>query len=252
MNDAINWLQDMHCHLDLMDDFENQIKTREQACIRTLSMTTTPRAWSKNKSLMRGCRYVRPALGLHPEVVAQGEGLGPWEKVFEEADYIGEVGIDGRRHNRRAIDRQKEVFEFVLKSSFLKDKRIISIHSSGAVRIVLDLIEIYKGSSKTKPILHWFSGRSNELRQAVDLGCYFSVNYSMLRTKQWMSLGREIPLEKLLIETDAPFIKVPKCSGDKDLIYQTANLLAEYLGVELVNLGRTLNQNFERLFLGRA
>jgi hypothetical protein len=84
---------DFHCHLDLYPDFETAIAKAEAARIYTLTVTTTPKAWPRNHVLTRGTRYVRAALGLHPQLVAERAGeLALWEHHLPEARYVGEVG----------------------------------------------------------------------------------------------------------------------------------------------------------------
>ena len=84
---------DFHCHLDLYPDFETAIAKAEAARIYTLTVTTTPKAWPRNHELTRGTRYVRAALGLHPQLVAERAAeLALWEHHLPEARYVGEVG----------------------------------------------------------------------------------------------------------------------------------------------------------------
>ena len=59
---------DFHCHLDLYPDLQAAIAKAEAARIYTLTVTTTPKAWPRNHELTRGKRYVRAALGLHPQL----------------------------------------------------------------------------------------------------------------------------------------------------------------------------------------
>ena len=62
---------DFHCHLDLYPDFEAAIAKAEAARIYTLTVTTTPKAWPRNYELTRHTRFVRAALGLHPQLIAE-------------------------------------------------------------------------------------------------------------------------------------------------------------------------------------
>ena len=62
---------DFHCHLDLYPDHAAAIAQAEAAGIYTLTVTTTPKAWPRNRELTEGTRYVHAALGLHPQLVAE-------------------------------------------------------------------------------------------------------------------------------------------------------------------------------------
>lgn len=133
------------------------------------------------------------ALGTHPGVA---DALGEFdEATFRRAvDYfavVGEVGLD-RRGDR---DRQHEVFETVLR--VCRDQPVLlSIHSTGRVRQVLDLLteNPHRGA-----VLHWFTGSEKELAEAVALGCWFSVNAAMSP-----DLVRAIPVDRVITETDFP------------------------------------------------
>jgi Tat protein secretion system quality control protein TatD with DNase activity len=86
--------------------------------------------------------------------------------------------------------------------------RVISIHAVRSAGTVLDVLESH-GLLTPRPdspviTFHWFSGTSDELVRASDAGCYFSVNERMLATKRGREYARQIPLDCLLLETDAP------------------------------------------------
>jgi TatD DNase family protein len=242
-------LQDLHCHLDLYPDLEEQIQSRERNGVRTLTVTTTPKAWPRNKQLTQGLQFVRAALGLHPELVAGAPGeLDIWEKYLHEAEYIGEVGLDGRRDNKRSLPKQIEVFTHILKCCDRFKKRILSIHSAGAVKDVLELLESNIHHSEAHVILHWFTGTKSEAERAVQNGYYFSVNQRMLTAKKWKELECVIPLQRLLVETDAPFINKKYVGQEELLIKDSMALIADSFSMDSKGLGKILNRNFSRLF----
>ena len=71
---------DFHCHLDLYPDHEAAIARAEAAGVYTLTVTTTPKAWPRNFQLTRDTRFVRAALGLHPQLAAERAAELPlWE-----------------------------------------------------------------------------------------------------------------------------------------------------------------------------
>src|ERR1700722_19171221 len=86
---------DLHCHLDLFPDFASVVEEVERAKVYTLTVTTTPRAWPRNRELTQNKRYVRAALGLHPQLVKDhANDIHLWEQYLVEARYAGEVGMD--------------------------------------------------------------------------------------------------------------------------------------------------------------
>ena len=81
----------------------------------------------------------------------------------------------------------------------------MSIHSRGAETRVLDILEAHPGAGT--PVLHWFSGNRAELQRAITLGCWFSVGPAMLAGAKGRDHLSEMPLNRVLPETDGPFAK---------------------------------------------
>ena len=147
-------------------------------------------------------KYIRFALGFHPELVHQYKSQIPlmWE-LLSEARYIGEVGLDFANLTHK--NEQLAFFSELIERCRYDNSKIITIHSRRAVRQVLDIIG---DRFRFKPVLHWFTGSKEELLNAVERGFYFSVNKSMMNTKKFQSILPLLPKERLLFETDSPFI----------------------------------------------
>jgi TatD DNase family protein len=202
-------LVDFHCHLDLYPDPAAAVTEAAAARVYTLTVTTTPRAWPRNRSLTQGTACVRAALGLHPQLVADhAKEIVLWEEYLPEARYIGEVGLDAGPRYFRSLDLQKQVFERILILCAKAGGRVLSVHSVRSTKAVLDLIEAHFPSSRGRVVLHWFTGSKSEVARAVDLGCYFSVNAAMLTSERGRSVVAAIPADRLLTETDGPFTVV--------------------------------------------
>ena len=199
-------LVDFHCHLDLYPDFEALVAESERLGIFTLAVTTTPKAFARNNMLASSTKYVRAALGLHPQLVAERwREIDLWERLIGETRYIGEVGLDAGHRYYSSLDRQTDVFRHILRSCAREGGKVLSIHSVRAATKVLDLIEEEVPEGRAKFVLHWFTGSTAEARRATDLGCYFSINSQMLSHDRGRSLVASIPIERILTETDGPF-----------------------------------------------
>lgn len=247
---------DFHCHLDLYPDPAAVIAETDAAGVYTLTVTTTPRAWTQNVALTSRSTRIRAALGLHPQLVAKhSHELGLWEKYLPETRYVGEVGIDAGPRFYRSLDAQKHVFELILRQCALVGGRILTVHSVRAASTVLDMVEAHLATSQGKVVLHWFGGSKSETQRAVELGCYFSVNAAMLDNERGRALVSEIPDNRLLTETDGPFTRVggrPSCPKDiPAVIEQMATLRSTspsvMAGIVISNL-RTLCQAVEDRF----
>lgn len=200
---------DFHCHLDLYPDFEAAVAKAEAARIYTLTVTTTPMAWPRNHALTVGTRYVRAALGLHPQLVAERAGeLALWERYLPETRYVGEVGLDAGPRFYKSLDVQKQVFRAVLERCAGASGKILTVHSVRSVPIVLEMIERHLPQDRGVVVLHWFTGTMAEARRAAAIGCYFSINTEMMRSARGRALVSELPTDRLLTETDGPFTQI--------------------------------------------
>lgn len=197
---------DFHCHLDLYPDFEAAVARAEAARIYTLTVTTTPKAWSRNHALTKDARYVRAALGLHPQLVAErASELSLWERLLPETRYVGEVGLDAGPRYYKSFEGQKHVFQTVLERCAEAGGKILTVHSVRSAPVVLDMIETHLPRQRGTVVLHWFTGSRQDARRAADMGCYFSVNTEMTRTEKGRALVADLPFDRILTETDGPF-----------------------------------------------
>lgn len=193
-------LFDTHFHLDLQEDRAAAIRGIEEKQIYTIAVTNLPDLYRK-ESVEIASKYIRFALGFHPELVDQYKKQVPlmWE-LLPEVRYVGEVGLD---LVDKSSEKEQEVFfsELVERCRYDSNK-IFTIHSRRAVDKVL---EILGDNYRFKAILHWFSGSRTELEKAIERGCYFSINGAMMKSRRFLDMLPLIPSSRLLIETDSPF-----------------------------------------------
>lgn len=222
-----NGLVDFHCHLDLYPDYHKAIQESEAARVFTLTVTTTPKAWPRNYELTQATRYIRAALGLHPQLVMERAAELPvWETHLSETRYVGEVGLDAGPRFYTSLALQKQVFERVLRCCAKSGHKVLTVHSTRAAKAVLDHIELYLPPPQGRVVLHWFTGTKSEATRAIDLGCYFSINAAMLENPRHSSMVACLPLDRLLTETDGPFTK----TGDRPSKPSDVGIAVEALG----------------------
>jgi TatD DNase family protein len=217
---------DFHCHLDLYPDFPANIQECERAGIATLAVTTTPKAYLRNEEMTRSTKHVRAALGMHPQLVAQrADELTLFEELLPRTRYVGEVGLDAGRQHYGSFKQQTAVFTAILQLCARAGGKILSVHSIRSAGQVLNLIEEHLPAERGTVVLHWFSGSASELRRAIELGCYFSVNAGMLKTAAVQSIISVIPLNRLLTETDGPFVQIDgRAARPEDTVSLTGTL----------------------------
>ncbi len=212
-------LVDTHCHLDLYPDPAALLRTIEEAGVYTVAVTNAPSVFPHTKRLTERARYVRPAIGLHPELVKThaGERSLFWQHL-SETRYVGEVGLDHVTTDSGERSLQREVFAEVLERCAAAGDKVLTVHSRRAASTVIDMV------GKEFPgvvILHWFSGSVREASRAAANGLYFSLNPAMVRSKSGQALIESMDPSRVLTETDGPFVtleKAPATPPDVSLV----------------------------------
>lgn len=239
---------DFHCHLDLYPDFEAAIAKAEAARIYTLTVTTTPKAWPRNHELTRDTRYVRAALGLHPQLAAErADELMLWERYLPETRYVGEVGLDAGPRFYKSLDAQKQVFRTVLERCAEAGGKILTVHSVRSVPMVLDMIERHFPRNRGVVVLHWFTGSQTEARRAAALGCYFSINAEMTHSDRGRALVAELPMDRLLTETDGPFTQIDGRPTEPTDTRMAIDAIARLRNLATDAIDKAVRTNLQRL-----
>jgi TatD DNase family protein len=197
---------DFHCHLDLYPDALKLLPIVAERNLFTLVVTTSPRAWQATSRVFAGYDNIKVALGLHPEIVGKkASERSLLVSCISQTKFVGEIGLDGSSIYQETMPLQEAIFIEALEECERCGGKVLSIHSRNAASRVLDLLEKY--SQKSTPVLHWFSGTNQDARRAVALGYWFSVGPAMLRGKKGRAILQELPMDKILPETDGPFAK---------------------------------------------
>ena len=241
-------LVDFHCHLDLYRDHAHVVAECDRRRIFTLAVTTTPRAWPRNQELAGPTKYVRAALGLHPQLVKEhAHELALWREHLPAARYVGEVGLDAGPAHYGSFAKQKEVFDAILRECAGRGGKILTIHSVRAAGTVLDMIEDLLPAARGTTVLHWFTGSQSEAVRAVCLGSYFSINLAMLNNDRHRAMVASLPLDRLLTETDGPFGKVDGRDARPHDVAITIDALAQLRSMKLPELADIVAGNLKRL-----
>jgi TatD DNase family protein len=151
--------------------------------------------------------FVYPALGWHPWYIKESEievSLDFIEANIDRAVAVGEVGLDYHKKVRSVADKelQKRVFRELLRIA--KDhKKPALIHSRYAWRDALDMV-VEAGLEKA--VFHWYTGTSGVLQEIIDRGYYISVTPAVEYHEEHRRAVKEVPLERMLLETDCPVV----------------------------------------------
>lgn len=234
---------DTHFHLDLFESKERIIKEIDANQIYTIAVTNLPVLFTKLKNSLSS-KFIRPALGFHPELLAQYKHHIPqmWP-LLNETRYIGEVGLDFKT-GIVFKELQISFFTELIERCNTLGNKILTIHSRQSAN---EIVSIIGAEFKGKIILHWYSGNKTTLKKSIGNGYYFSINYSMVNSNSSRELIKLIPLERLLLETDAPFVKINDKPYSPLDINAIVRELAVIFNIDQTNMLSILWSNFKTL-----
>lgn len=230
---------DTHFHLDLMPNPIEVVKQIEKSEVYTIAVTNSPEVFFYTENITKGNKYIRPALGLHPELVGQRfKEIKKFIELIEKTKYIGEIGLDNFNKSPSDYKKQKEVFEKIVTTCSDYRDKILTIHSRRAEN---DLLDILGDDFPGKVILHWYSGSIKNLERAISRGYYISVNYQMTKSKNGQKIINCIPNHQILLESDGPFIS----KETKKFTPLMVNIILDNLCV----LKKSINDELKRIVL---
>lgn len=238
---------DAHCHLDLMENMLEFINEIQNSNISLFAVGTTPKAYDREVQFCKSSRNIYVGLGMHPQLVSSGyDDMLLFESLAVKSHYIGEIGLDFSKAYIHTKDLQIKVFREIIELCEQYGEKIVSIHSLKSVSMVLKILQECKRKESNKYILHWFTGSISQLERAIELGCYFSINPNMLKTKSGVEIIKKVPASRMLLETDAPFAIKSKhlCETEKKL-KKTILEISNITGMDVDGL---INKNSREVF----
>lgn len=236
---------DTHFHLDLYPNPAALITQAEQAQTYVVAVTNAPSVFEATERLTANSRFVRPALGLHPELAVERQlELPLFERLLPRTRYVGEIGLDFVTTDAQERATQQKIFRRILDLCQISGDKILTIHSRRAEKEVVQAIGAHFPG---KVILHWYSGPLNIAAQAVANGLYFSLNPAMVRGKRFNDLIALIPPERLLLETDGPFVKMGTRNAVPADTITVVQALATLWRTSQEQAAQKLFDNFRRL-----
>jgi TatD DNase family protein len=177
-------------------------------------------------------------VGCHPRKLAAQQAFDPdrFTELATKTAIIGEVGLD--EAYQVPMERQLTTLRSVLAYA-AKNPRIISLHSFQSTVLMLDEL---RRTPVVAPILHWWTGTAAETRQAVELGCYFSVHSAVARRSHFRT---QVPLERLLVESDHGWADPPGAIPHR--VIWVEYLLSASLGMHVREVRQLVWQNFSQV-----
>ncbi|MFC1902053.1 TatD family hydrolase [Chloroflexota bacterium] len=206
---AVYRLIDTHAHLEEIDPLEPVLAEARQAGVAAIVAVGSDLASNEAVLRLAGRHrgFVYPALGWHPWFIREPEierNLAFIEAHIDEAAAVGEVGLDYHKRVREGADKdlQKQVLREILSIAGAHRKPAL-IHSRYAWR---DAFNAVAEARLEKAVFHWYTGTSGVLRDIIGQGYYISATPAVEYHEEHRRAVREVPLERMLLETDAPVV----------------------------------------------
>lgn len=251
-------LTDTHCHLDFKDfepDREEVIgRARKEGIEFIINVGSSMQGTRDSIEIAEKNDFIFAAAGIHPhdaDKVTQDD-LKSFRKFLDcgKVVAIGEIGLDYYK-NVSSKDNQEKLFTALLKEAKAKGLPVI-IHNRDAHEDTLSILKDVMGPS-IKGVMHCFSGDEGFLKRCLDLGMLvsFTCNLTFKNAGRLRDIAKLVPMERLLLETDAPFLAPQVFRGKRNepgYVKYLAEEIAGIKGLSFDEAGRVTTDNARRLF----
>ncbi|MBU7595876.1 Qat anti-phage system TatD family nuclease QatD [Metabacillus halosaccharovorans] len=240
-----SFYHDVHLHLDLYPNAVEIINHITDFKSYTIAVTNLPVLFDRALKKYKDQKYIRFALGLHPELINQyTEQIPVFFERLKDCRYVGEIGLDFKKTDEYSRKLQVDTFKKIINECNNYGGKILSIHSRSAAK---EVIEIIGSNFNGKIILHWFSGTLTELEKAIDSNYFFSINGDMVNSKKGQNIIKRIPTNRLLIESDGPFTKDTHSNYHLSFVDDLIKKLANIRECDSDEMSILLKGNFKNL-----
>ena len=183
---------DMHAHID------PTIGSADLDALGALVFAATRTLDEAEQALRRTDTWTIWGVGCHPGLVGAQRAFDcdRFAGLIERTAYVGELGLDGK--SRVPLDLQAQTLNTAL-TVLKQQSRLVSLHSYAATG---ELLAALKATPIEGAVLHWWLGDPAQTLEALELGCYFSINAAMTKRRDILAL---LPQNRVLTETDHPF-----------------------------------------------
>lgn len=252
-------ITDSHCHLDFPDfDLErDDIIARAQAAgvHRMVTICTTLPKEPNVRQIAESYDSVFYAVGTHPMHVSEAP-LATVDELKTIAEHpkmvgIGETGLD-YHYTAETADLQKESLRIHIAAA-RETKLPLIIHARAADTDMADILTDEFNNGAYSCVMHCFSSSRELAQTALDLGFYLSMSgiATFPKSQEVRDIFASVPVDRILIETDAPYLAPPPFRGKRNepaYVANTAQVGADVFGMGIADFAAQTEKNFEALF----
>lgn len=258
------WLVDSHCHLDMLDLQKTSTgaegglaavleTARKRGVGHFLCINVNPWQLDSLRSLVQPHADVSLSVGLHPlhqpdQPISQEQLIDL--AAAEDIVAVGETGLD-YHYDQDNHQLQKDYFQMHLEAALAVNKPVI-VHTREAREDTLELLKAY-AEQGGQGVIHCFTEDLDFARQMVALGFYISLSgiVTFNSAKQLRQVAEALPLDRLLVETDSPYLAPVPHRGKQNepgYVREVAEFIADLRGLDSEFLAYQTTENFFRLF----
>lgn len=250
---------DSHCHLDFPDFAEERdavvARARAAGVDRLITISTRIDKAADVARIAEAYPDVFFTVGTHPHQ-AHLDPEASAERIAELTRHpkcvgIGEAGLD-YHYDQAPRDVARRVFRTHIAAARETGLPLV-IHTRDAEADTADILQDAMGQGTFAAVLHCFTGSLDLARKALDLGLYISMSgvLTFKNSSALRDVAAEVPLDRLLVETDAPFLAPVPHRGRRNepaFVVETAKVLAEVKGLSFDAVAAATSANVQRLF----
>lgn len=249
-------LIDTHCHPQFPQydaDREEIIRRALDNNIRMICVGTDLEKSKEAIDLAQKYDLIWASVGLHPNDVIYDLRITNYEELIklEKVVAIGEIGLDYYRTKELEKQKlQKEVLKKFLELAAKLNKPVI-IHCRDAHNDMISILKSYILSLKSVGVIHSFTGTREEAKKYIDLGFYIGFNGIITFARQYDEVVINIPLDRILVETDAPYLTPEPYRGKRSepsYVKFVAEKIAELRKISIEEVAEQTTQNTKTLF----
>ncbi|MFZ1737179.1 TatD family hydrolase, partial [Sphingorhabdus sp.] len=248
-----------HCHLNYKGLVEQQqdilARARGAGVSAMLNISTRESEWDAVIALADQEADVWASVGIHPHEADAHVGVDTAKLVAKAAHPrvvgIGETGLD-YYYDHSDREQQRAAFREHIAAS--RDSGLpLIVHTRDAEQDTAEILSDEMGKGAFPGVIHCFTASADFARIALDLGLYISISgiVTFKNAKDLQAVAKDIPSDRLLIETDSPFLAPVPHRGkscEPGFVADTAAFLANLRGLMVEKLGDQSSDNFYRLF----
>ncbi len=244
-------LFDVHSHLDLPQfdpDREKVIERAYEAGVFIVNSGLGPESIERTLRLSRGYDNVFATLGLSPQEFDQGvidKTIELIRKHRKEIIGIGEVGLDYYWVKDDVMRKKEHKNLGLFRELSIELNLPLVIHSRDAEEDIIQILQ----DDEISALLHCFSGSVGQAKNASSFGCLISVPTSVVYSKKKQRMVKELPLECIVLETDAPYLSPqPRTRNEPVNILSSRDMIAKIKGVDECIVEEVTTENAKQFF----